>query len=136
MSGAAVTRTASCRCGALTATCVGEPVRISVCHCLECKRRSGSAFSAQARWPAEQVTLTGEPTAWTTTGASGKWATFRFCPTCGGPMAYEIEALPGLVAIPMGAFADPAFPAPNFSVYEDRKHPWVEIVGEDVEHWG
>lgn len=136
MSGDAVTRTASCRCGRLGAVCVGEPVRVSVCHCLECKRRSGSAFSAQARWPAEQVTLSGEPTEWTTTGASGKWGRFRFCPTCGGTIAYEIEALPGLIAIPLGAFADPHFPPPMFSVYEESKHAWVEITGEDVEHWG
>ncbi|MGR3757040.1 MAG: GFA family protein [Tranquillimonas sp.] len=30
-------RTATCRCGQLTATCRGEPVRIAVCHCLECQ---------------------------------------------------------------------------------------------------
>jgi len=136
MSGDPVIRVASCRCGRLGATCVGEPVRVSVCHCLECKRRTGSAFSAQARWPAEQVTLTGDATEWTTTGESGTWGRFRFCPTCGGPISFEIEALPGMVAIPMGAFADPTFPAPNFSVYEGSKHPWVEITAEGVDHWG
>jgi hypothetical protein len=48
------TRTASCRCGALRAICEGEPVQVSVCHCLECQRRSGSAFAAQARRPDER----------------------------------------------------------------------------------
>ena len=48
-------QTASCRCGQLTATATGEPVRISVCHCLVCQRRSGSAFAAQVRFPASQV---------------------------------------------------------------------------------
>lgn len=128
-------RVAACRCGALTAACEGEPVRVSVCHCLECQRRSGSAFSAQARWPLDAVVFTGEPTAWTTTGESGKWATFRFCPTCGSTIAYEIEAMPGLVAIPLGAFADPTFPAPQYSVWEARKHAWVDILGEEVEHF-
>ena len=52
-------RVASCRCGQLTATCRGEPVRVSVCHCLNCQKRSGSAFAAQARWPDDQVTITG-----------------------------------------------------------------------------
>jgi hypothetical protein len=37
------------------------------------------------------------------------------------------------IAIPVGAFADPAFPPPAFSVYEERKHRWVTIPG-DVEH--
>jgi hypothetical protein len=39
----------------------------------------------------------------------------------------------GFVAIPVGAFADPSFPAPTFSIYEDRMHPWVHVPGK-VEH--
>ena len=50
---------ASCRCGQLRATVTGEPFRVSVCHCLNCKKRSGSAFAVQARWPKAQVTLEG-----------------------------------------------------------------------------
>jgi len=129
-----VTRTASCRCGQLTAQCVGEPVRVSVCHCLECQKRSGSAFSTQARWPESQVTVSGEAKIWTRVADSGRRATYRFCPHCGSTLAYIIEGWPGVVAVPVGAFADPDFPAPRFSVYEHRKHPWVAIVDDKVEH--
>jgi hypothetical protein len=46
-----------------------------------------------------------------------------------------VEAkLAGLVAIPLGAFDDPYFVRPAFSVWEERKHDWVEISGEGVEH--
>lgn len=127
-------RTATCRCGNLRATCVGEPVRISVCHCLECKKRSGSAFAAQARWPDAQVRLEGEPTRWTCTADSGNRATFLFCPTCGATIAYTSEGMPGVTAIPLGTFADPAFPPPHYSVYEERKHAWVAILGDEIEH--
>jgi hypothetical protein len=118
----------------LRARCEGEPVRVSVCHCLECKKRSGSAFSAQARWPDERVSLSGDPREWSHVGESGRSATFRFCATCGGTIAYVIDALPGLTAIPLGAFADPQFPQPAYSVYESRKHAWVAIVGDGIEH--
>ena len=128
------TRTASCRCGQLTATCEGEPVRVSVCHCLECQKRSGSAFAAQARWPEDRVTVAGEATVWQRTADSGHVATYRFCPRCGSTVAYVIEGWPGLIAVPLGAFADPAFPPPRFSVYEHRKHPWAVVLGDDVEH--
>lgn len=128
-------RTSSCRCGRLTARCEGAPVRISVCHCLDCKQRSGSAFSAQARWPEDKVTLTGDPTNWSHTGDSGSTATFSFCPTCGSPAWYVLDSMPGMIAIPIGAFTDPAFPPPEYSVYENRKHAWVEIVGEGVERY-
>ena len=128
-------RTAACRCGQLTARCAGEPVRISVCHCLDCKRRSGSAFAAQARFPDADVVVSGDVTEWSVVGESGARATFRFCPRCGSTIAYVAESLPGLTAIPVGAFADPGFPAPSYSVYEERKHAWVAIVGDGIDHF-
>jgi len=128
------TRTASCRCGQLTATCEGEPVRISVCHCLDCQKRTGSAFAAQARWPDERIVVRGESKTWVRIADSGHRATYSFCPECGSTVAYIIEGWPGVVAVPMGAFADPDFPAPRFSVYENRKHPWTAVLGDDVQH--
>lgn len=128
-------RTATCRCGQFSATVSGDPVRVSVCHCLDCKKRSGSAFSYQARWPEADVVLRGEWRVWRTVGDSGNWAEFRFCPTCGSTLAFVIEALPGMVAVPVGCFADPSFQAPDFSVYESRKHGWVEVTGDGVERW-
>lgn len=129
-----VERTATCRCGQLTATCRGEPVRVSVCHCLECQKRSGSVFAAQARWPDADVTVRGKFAIWERVADSGHKATYKFCPDCGSTLAFVIEGWPGVIAVPVGAFADPQFPAPRFSVYEHRKHSWVEIAGGDVEH--
>lgn len=127
-------RTASCRCGQLKAECEGEPVRVSVCHCLACQKRSGSAFAVQARWPDPRVRLTGERKEWERTADSGSKCRYLFCPECGSTVAYRIESFPGVTAVPVGCFADPAFPPPLFSVYEDRKHSWVEIKGDRVEH--
>jgi hypothetical protein len=126
------TRRATCGCGQLSAACEGEPVRVSVCHCLDCQRRTGSAFSAQARFPDEAVTIAGAARTWRRTGDGGGVAEFGFCPDCGSTVFYRIDAMPGLVAIPLGAFADPSFPAPTFSVYEHRKHAWVAVLGDEV----
>lgn len=127
-------RIATCRCGQLTAVCEGEPVRVSACHCLECQKRSGSAFATQARWPEADVTMAGKSNKWERLADSGHRATYQFCPECGSTLAYVIEGWPGVVAIPVGAFADVDFPAPRFSVYEHRKHHWVELRGNDIEH--
>ncbi len=129
-------RTATCRCGQLSATVTGEPVRVSVCHCPVCQKRTGSAFSVQARWPAQQVIVEGRSSSWSRTADSGLTATYHFCAECGSTVHYITEHMPGLIAVPVGAFADPAFPAPAFSVWEERKHDWVEIVGDGVEHSG
>lgn len=134
-------RTASCRCGRLRATVSGDPVRVSVCHCLNCKKRSGSAFSVQARWPSQQVRIQGRSNQFEQPSDNGNRGIFRFCPDCGSDVYYT-NAGPGidadfanLVAIPVGAFDDPFFAWPQYSVWEQRKHPWVEILGEQVEHF-
>ena len=125
--------TASCRCGQLTATATGDPVRISVCHCLNCQKRSGSAFAAQVRFPADQVTMAGQFNTFTATGDNGA-AHFHFCPDCGATVYYSNDSIPDTIAIALGAFDDPYFFVPTVSVWEERQHEWVEIAG-DIEHF-
>jgi hypothetical protein len=124
------TREARCSCGGLKVTCTGDPVRISVCHCLACQRRTGSPFGQQARWPTERVTIEGAASTFVRVGDEGVRVTFRFCPTCGATVYYDVADMPGVIAVPVGAFADPTFPAPTVSVYEARKHAWVNVPGE------
>lgn len=128
-------RTASCRCGQLRATCEGEPVRVSVCHCFACQQRSGSPFGEQARWPTDRVTITGQSTVWERTTDAGNITTYHFCPTCGTTVWYQGGPMPDAIAVPVGLFTDPDFPPPKFSVWEARKHPWVTIPGDEVEHY-
>jgi len=128
-------RVATCLCRQLTISCTGEPVRVSVCHCLNCQQRSGSAFAAQARWPDDRVALEGDYREYALRGDSGDLCTFRFCPICGGTVCYASEGMPGLTAVPVGCFADPGFPAPHYSVFETRKHAWVDVLGEGIEHF-
>ena len=127
------TRIASCSCGQLSATVIGEPVRVSICHCLACQRRSGSVFAAQARFPENRVTTAGTASECVLVGDEGTHARFRFCPTGGATVYYTTDERPGTVAIPIGAFADPDFTAPSVSVYEDRMHSWVGLP-PDIEH--
>jgi len=120
------TRTASCSCGQLRAEVIGEPVRVSVCHCLACQRRSGSVFAAQARFPRQSVVITGQGKQFLRVGDEGTKTTFTFCPTCGATVFFEAEGGES-IAVPVGAFADPHFPKPSFSVYEERMHSWVSM---------
>jgi hypothetical protein len=126
-------RLASCSCGQLTAKVLGDPVRISICHCLACQRRTGSVFGQQARFPRENVTISGNSSEYIRVGDAGSSAKFHFCPQCGATVYYEPGGLEAFLAIPVGAFADPSFPAPRVSVYEARKHAWV-VPPPDAEH--
>jgi hypothetical protein len=121
------TRLAACSCGQLTARVSRSPLRVSVCHCLACQRRTGSVFGAQARFARGDVQLSGRSTAFVRIGDEGTAVTFHFCPTCGATVHYALADMPDAIAIPIGAFADPTFPPPVFSVYEDRMHGWVKM---------
>ncbi len=126
------TRTATCSCGQLRIETKGEPVRVSVCHCLACQKRTGSAFGAQARWAEENAVTTGNHTTYVRRADTGNVVRFCFCPDCGATVFYRLDALPGFVAVPVGAFADPSFPTPTVAIYEARRHAWVGLP-DDVE---
>jgi hypothetical protein len=123
------TRHAACSCEQLRVTVRGEPVRISVCHCLACQRRTGSAFGVQARFPADLVEIEGKSSEFVRISDKGEARFFHFCPECGATVFYRAEGAPELVAVPVGAFADPGFPAPRVSVREERRHEWVDVTG-------
>jgi len=116
-------------------TCTGEPVRVSICHCLDCQRRTGSAFGYQAQFPRAQVSVAGEAAKFVRTADSGNSATFSFCPRCGSTVYWEPQALPDRIYVAAGVFADPEFLPPRHSVYEARRHSWVALsTGADMEH--
>jgi len=130
------TRRAECACGQLAAVCEGEPVRVSVCHCLDCKRRTGSAFSNNARFPEAKVTFAGRAKDYIRISDAGSKVTYSFCPECGVTVHYKIDVQPGLIAIPVGAFADLNFPPPFLSYYHNsRRYPWVGIGAEPLERF-
>jgi hypothetical protein len=110
-------------------------VRVSMCHCLECQKRTGSAFAVQARWPGDRVTLEGRTSEYVRVGDSGGRATFRFCPTCSAIVYWTADGIPGFITVAVGAFADPSFPAPRVSVYNGRRHAWVTLPPSIDEHY-
>jgi hypothetical protein len=129
------TRDASCSCGQLRVTAEGDPIRISICHCLACQRRTGSAFGIQARFTPDQVRVVGRYSDYARTSdeEDRKVHVFHFCPECGATVFFTEPSEPDVVKIPVGAFADPTFPPPTISIYESRRHQWLPVPAA-VEH--
>jgi hypothetical protein len=105
-----------------------------MCHCLACQRRTGSAFGIQARFSSDDVRVVGVHSDYVRISDDGEERTFHFCPDCGATVFYTLAAFPDVVAVPIGAFADPSFPSPRVAVYESRKHPWLEVTTEMEHH--
>jgi hypothetical protein len=123
------TRAATCHCGQLRLTADGEPFAVSICNCLACQRRTGSAFGVQAGFKADQVTVEGRYSDYSRISdeADRKEHVFHFCPDCGSQVFYTEPTEPELLVVSVGAFADPTFPQPTESGYDSRRHPWIEL---------
>ena len=67
-------RTGGCLCGAVRYSVRGDPVHVRRCHCADCRKESGSAFSVYAKWPVEAFEMSGEISSYDGRG---------FCPRCG-----------------------------------------------------
>ena len=119
------TRTASCSCGQLRVQVKGEPL-VGICHCLACQKRTGSVFATLARFSAPFAVF-GATTEYVRVGDQGAKFTFRFCPVCGTTVFHTEEGDEESVSVAVGALADSTLPVPRVSVYDCRRHPWVQL---------
>jgi hypothetical protein len=107
-----------CACGRLTFHAVGEPNRVGLCHCMTCRKVSGSAFGAFVMYATDQVTIQGPMESWPT--GEGQRC---FCPTCGSRVfsrtADEVE-------IGLGAFDEPNVFAPSYELWVVRREHWLK----------
>ena len=87
--------------------------RDAYCHCLECQRRTGSTFGAQAKFRSADVEVTGPSTAFRRIADSGNAITSRFCPDCGSTVYCLPADEADVVVVTIGAFADPCFARPR-----------------------
>lgn len=126
---------AQCSCGAVALSLPGPSKLVVACHCIDCQRRTGAPFSVGAFYPAEAVTVSGSPKQFTRASASGRKVHNYFCPNCGSTVYWKADILPALIGVAVGALADPKYPAPVRSVFEQSKHRWVQIGGATVEHF-
>lgn len=128
-------RTATCHCGQLRVTVTGEPLRNYICHRKACQRRTGAVVHWGARWPKAQVQIEGEHKIYSRKADSGFEARFHFCPNCGSNIFWEGDRTPEYWGITVGSFADPNFPPPTASVWEESMHSWVNLptVSEHLE---
>jgi hypothetical protein len=122
-----MSRIAHCSCGSLRVETTGEPTLVAACHCRECQRRTGTPYGVSAYFSKAQVRAEGANKIYIRDGQDGRKMRFCFCPTCGTSVYWETDYLPGQIGVAVGTFADPLFPAPTLSVWEESRHLWVEF---------
>ena len=117
-----------CNCGGVRYAVDAKPVVVAQCHCRNCQRQSGSAFSVNLMVPAAAVTLTGSLRVYTDTDTkSGNAVLRKFCGTCGSPIFSELAEGNGMLIVKAGTLDDPAAFAPAVSVWTSTALPWVSL---------
>jgi hypothetical protein len=108
-------RTGSCICRGVTFRVTGEPLRVGICHCTDCRKTSGSVFAAFAIWPRDAFGQV--------SGTTGTYAGRSFCSTCGGRVTSisDDEA-----EIMIGALDKvPTDLTPQYELWIGRRESWL-----------
>jgi hypothetical protein len=134
------THEGGCVCGAVRYTTHGDPMRVTVCHCTWCQRRTGTAFAVEPVFNDEQVEIHGGPltTYRHVSDVSGRWLDLEFCPTCGTNIGFTLEWRPGARLIDAGTFDDPSWIRSNKYqfryIFLSSAQDWSEVP-EGVEKY-
>ncbi|MBB4613036.1 GFA family protein [Novosphingobium taihuense] len=117
-----------CNCGKIRYSSEAKPIAVAQCHCRNCQRQSGSAFSVNLLFPAATLLVSGEPAAYEDTDTeSGNAVVRKFCSTCGSPLFSETRSNPALIIVKAGTLDNPGAFKPGISVWTDSQMPWVEL---------
>jgi len=119
-----------CLCGKVRYSADAEPVFVGVCHCKNCQRVSGSAFSTVIAVPSQAINMRGTLQTYADRGDSGKSLLRRFCPACGSSVIEEAEAMPGMSMILAGTLDDAGWVKPGMEIFCASAQPWVSLGGE------
>ena len=119
------TRSGGCICGAVRYTLRGEPFHVGRCHCANCRKQSGSAYTIYGQWPLDAFEVTGE------------YATYdndSFCPRCGSRL-FMIEEEDQGVEVQLGSLDDAPFELkPEAEIWIQRREPWMPEVEGASQH--
>jgi hypothetical protein len=105
--------TGGCLCGDVRLEATGEPDRVGLCHCLDCRKHHGALFYAAAIFPQAAVRVEGE---------TRDYAGRQFCPRCGSSVfarsGDEIE-------VHLGALDAPDQLTPTYETWTVRRESWL-----------
>ncbi|SLN24967.1 Glutathione-dependent formaldehyde-activating enzyme [Falsiruegeria litorea R37] len=108
--------TGGCLCGEVRFEAQGEPLRIGLCHCMDCRKHHGAVFHASAIYPQDVATVTGQ-----TQHYEGR----HFCPRCGSSV---FSVSDDEIEVHLGAMDEPNQFAPTYELWTKRREYWLPSV--------
>lgn len=110
-----IIRSGSCLCGKVHYKVKSDPIRIGLCHCMDCRKESGSAFATFGIWPAHAFEASGDVRYYEGRG---------FCVDCGSrvfsePAEDEVEIRVGTLDMA------PTDIQPTYELWVKRREDWL-----------
>lgn len=104
-----------CVCGKVRIEVHGAPLRVGICHCLDCRKHHGAVFYAAAIYPQDNVRITGE---------TASYAGRHFCAVCGSSL---FARAPGEIEVHLGCLDEAGVLQPEYECWTTRREPWLPI---------
>ena len=116
-----------CLCGQIRYSANAEPAFLAVCHCKNCQKQAGTAFSIVIGIPKSAMSIDGQLKTYHDRGDSGQAVLRNFCPECGSPITSDVAVMPELTFIKAGTLDDTSWLDPQMHVYCDSAQRWTPI---------
>ena len=116
-----------CLCGRVTWRCEAEPMMVGHCHCVDCRKSSGTGHATHVVVPADALHVEGELRFYDRPADSGNLVSRGFCPACGSQIYSLNAAMPGLAFLRASSFDEPGRLVPQMVVYASRAPAWDHV---------
>jgi hypothetical protein len=114
-----------CRCGAIRFVISGEPNRVVVCHCGDCRRSVGAQSVAWLVLPlASYAISSGSPA----THVSSPEVVRTFCGSCGTSLTYSHSNSPERIDVTVASLDDPGRFPPTKTSFEAERIEWYSPI--------
>ena len=113
-----------CMCGAVRYECTADPLYMFNCHCRDCQRVSGAAYTPVIVMPRGAVKITGTPKYYGAASDSGNRLERGFCQNCGSLLFAIPSAASDSIAVAAANLDDPSIFKPAMDIYTSSAQPW------------
>lgn len=122
-------RTGGCLCGKVRYSVPKTPLSTVICHCRNCQRQAGSAFSVVAVFSRADLKIEGNLATFEDRGSSGQKVFRQFCPECGSPVLTDTERAreQGIIFVKAGTFDDVSDLKPTTHYWTQEAQPWLAL---------
>jgi hypothetical protein len=120
-----------CLCGSITYESDADPIMTAICHCTDCQRQGGTAFSINVGVPRDALTIHGDLKIFETIRDEGGIARRHFCGNCGSPIISILSVTEDIAWIKAGTLKDASWLEPELEAWRDSAQPWARQPERD-----